>query len=728
MKRLVTLAGFLFISSFAFSQTHDHESEWCGTMPMMEQYFEANPEKRAQYEADQEALLNVKPRSQKSGHKTIIPVVIHVIHYNGEGNISDAQIADGMRILNEDFNKQNADTNTIRTVFQNLSVSMDIEFRLARIDPQGNCTNGIVRYNSYLAEGPANRNAPKFVSPQSQWDPFKYMNIWIVDDFNQPTLGGFAQFPGSGPTNTYGFMVVDDEWGSIGTATAGSFAGRAVPHEMGHCFNLLHPFQRSNGFPNGCGSLCQSTGDRVCDTPPQIGTLNNQCPTGSTCNNDATGGSAANPNPFTTNVPDMVENIMGYGIGCQVMMTPGQKSRMEAAFSFYPLLSSLTDTANATATGTSDNYVPPTCPPIAEVLSYDKFVCAGSSITFTEESYGGPRTTYSWSFPGGTPSVSNLAQPVITYNTAGTYDVVLRVSNAGGIDSLVLTDYVHVLGSNAYSAFGYTEGFENDSIFDNEWVSISRTAGENPETIWERAAFASKTGSGSAWLKNFSSVYVGGVDQLISPAIDMTDVLNPNITFEVSYRRRATSNNDQIRFSASTNCGETWNNILSVGLSFYAFDNSTQPNSDFAPTQGNQWETVTIPSQVISNNIRNSDRVRFMIEVVHGDGNNVFIDDFAISGQPVGLDQQFVEEVETLRIFPNPTESMFNLVYNASKAGQTNIALRNILGERVMDIYNGEMESQEYRFTVDGTGLSKGIYFLTIEGEEERITEKVIIK
>jgi len=117
-----------------------------------------------------------------------------------------------------------------------------------------------------------------------------------------------------------------------------------------------------------------------------------------------------------------------------------------------------------------------------------------------------------------------------------------------------------------------------------------------------------------------------------------------------------------------------------------------------------------------------------MIEVVHGDGNNVFIDDFAISGQPVGLDQQFVEEVETLRIFPNPTESMFNLVYNASKAGQTNIALRNILGERVMDIYNGEMESQEYRFTVDGTGMSKGIYFLTIEGEEERITEKVIIK
>ena len=40
----------------------------------------------------------------------IIPVVVHVLHQGGPENISDAQILDAMRILNEDYNKQNADT------------------------------------------------------------------------------------------------------------------------------------------------------------------------------------------------------------------------------------------------------------------------------------------------------------------------------------------------------------------------------------------------------------------------------------------------------------------------------------------------------------------------------------------------------------------------------------------------------------------------------------------
>ncbi len=715
MKRILTTFLSIALSFGLFAQ-----SDWCGTMEMLENYHAENPEMARSFQQD---ILNIGKNNlvaQKSSNKIIVPVVIHVIHYNGIGNISRAQILDGMRILNEDFNKLNPDTSTIRSIFQNLSVSTDIEFRLARKDPNGNCTDGINRINSHLAMGPANRNAPKTLI---QWDPFRYLNVWIVAAFNSPTLGGFAQFPSpsAGPANTYGLVVKSTEWGLIGTGSQGSFGGRAVTHEVGHCFELFHPFEGGCG---NAGGTCVNSGDFVCDVPPQINDLGNSCSTSfNTCANDAIGGSTQNPNPFSTNVPDMVENFMGYGIGCQVMYTGGQKTRMLNAMNSYAKLISLTDTANATFTGTNDGYVAPTCSPKAEVLSFDKFVCRGGTVSFTQDSYGDTIATYNWSFPGGTPSTSTQANPTITYNTAGNYDVTLRVSNAGGTDSVTLSNYVHVEGNTAtYSGFNYTESFENATSFANDWVIISPSGA----AAFDRANFVGKTGSSSLWLNNLNNVYVSGLDQAISPSIKMTDVLNPTLSIDVSYRRRTSSSNDKFNLKYSLDCGNSWGTILSTTPSFFAYDNSTQ-TSNFFPTQGSQWKNISIPSNFIPASVRNSDRVMFMLEVEHGDGNNFYFDDFKILGQATGA-QEIKKEITELSIYPNPAKDQINLAYTPSQElAQTSIYLTNVVGERVLVVYEGAMSKTEYKFQIDSSVLPKGIYFMTIDGDDKRVTRKVVI-
>jgi PKD repeat protein len=58
-------------------------------------------------------------------------------------------------------------------------------------------------------------------------------------------------------------------------------------------------------------------------------------------------------------------------------------------------------------------------------------ICPGSTVQFTDNSLLNP-TSWSWSFPGGTPSTSTAQNPVVTYNTAGTYAVTLTVTNANG--------------------------------------------------------------------------------------------------------------------------------------------------------------------------------------------------------------------------------------------------------------------------------------------------------
>lgn len=81
--------------------------------------------------------------------------------------------------------------------------------------------------------------------------------------------------------------------------------------------------------------------------------------------------------------------------------------------------------------------------PTASFTSNTATVCAGQSVNFTDQSTPNI-TSWSWSFPGGTPSTSTQQNPTVTYNTPGTYNVTLTVTNANGNNSITMTNYITV--------------------------------------------------------------------------------------------------------------------------------------------------------------------------------------------------------------------------------------------------------------------------------------------
>ena len=120
-----------------------------------------------------------------------IPIVVHVIYKNthsniGSGtNISNEQIEDAIRILNEDFSKTNpAFPNPPRNTFINYAADVQIQFCLANSDENGNPTNGVTRTpttkSDFDPDSEANDMKRNSTGGKDGWDPrkiFKYLGM-----------------------------------------------------------------------------------------------------------------------------------------------------------------------------------------------------------------------------------------------------------------------------------------------------------------------------------------------------------------------------------------------------------------------------------------------------------------------------------------------------------------------------------------------------------------------
>lgn len=93
--------------------------------------------------------------------------------------------------------------------------------------------------------------------------------------------------------------------------------------------------------------------------------------------------------------------------------------------------------------------------PVATFTATPRTVCQGSSVSFN--SSGSSASTYSWSFQGGSPSTSTSANPTITYNSVGTFNVTLTVTTALGNDVQTKTGYITV-APNFSASINVTQG------------------------------------------------------------------------------------------------------------------------------------------------------------------------------------------------------------------------------------------------------------------------------
>lgn len=237
----------------------------------------------------------------------VIPVVVHVLYNTALQNISDAQIMSQIAVLNRDFRGTNADRTKAPSYFAPLAGDAGFEFRLAKIDPNGYSTTGIVRKQTSIQMfGLDDRIKSNTIGGDDAWDSKSYLNIWVGNIVSG--ILGYTSKPG-GPATMDGVVINYAAFGTMGTAGAPFNLGRTATHEIGHWLNLRHTWADAY-----CGD------DEVDDTPQQRAS-NTGCPEGEkfSCG--------------TTPHGDMYMNFMDLtNDACMYMFTYGQCQRMRALF------------------------------------------------------------------------------------------------------------------------------------------------------------------------------------------------------------------------------------------------------------------------------------------------------------------------------------------------------------------------------------------------------------
>mgnify|MGYP006139540693 CR=1 FL=1 len=244
--------------------------------------------------------------NDRSVDEIVIPVVYHIVHDNGDENISEEQIIESLLQVNEDFNALNPELPGVHDSFQSLISDVGIIFKLAEFNPNGEPTTGIHRIQSDLTYNGGNIALKELV----QWPPDQYLNIWVVYSSDGSNGSAFAFYPADvvGSGSIYDGIVAS-YWAVGRTGTAIPSHYKILSHEIGHWANLMHTW--GDGSSNQSASGC-SFDDGVDDTPNSIGNTG--------CDLEA----------VSCGSLDNVQNYMDYS-NCSAMFTEGQKTRMLAA-------------------------------------------------------------------------------------------------------------------------------------------------------------------------------------------------------------------------------------------------------------------------------------------------------------------------------------------------------------------------------------------------------------
>lgn len=562
-------------------------------------------------------MLQKKANSNQRTQATYtIPVVVHIIH-NGQplgtgSHITDAQVLSQIKVLNNDFQRLNSDASQTPSTFQSVAGSMSIEFVLAKQNPLGEPTSGIVRVNG--GKSSWNLYEDYEIKSKSYWPAEQYLNIWVT---NFPAYLGYAQFPVSnlsGITDSPNDRLTDGvivHYRAFGSIDDGAFdlesrynKGRTLTHEMGHYFGLRHIW--------GDGASCGAT-DYVSDTPSQIGSTSG-CPT--------------HPAVECSSQPKMFQNYLDYSNDqCMNIFTVGQISRMDIVLNNSIRRASLLTSPGALPPG---NFVldlgiiaintPTTLEcsglhtPTITIRNFGTTVITQANIEFSIN--GVVQETKLFALNLSTLTQTQVSFNVYTSNPLDSKNYQFKILTANGATDENSSNNISSLSVKTaqQATTPYVETFE---------LSLANWNVVNPDGLTGWTLTTLPNGAGKAVsMNNYSYENEGAIDKLVSPAFDVSSAGGLLLKFKHAHSQYPGVVGDALSVYALTGCTDDLSTATRVFFKEGAsLATTTSKESDFIPDPGD-WITNYIPLSAFVG----STNLRIAFVSRNGYGNNIYVD------------------------------------------------------------------------------------------------------
>lgn len=326
--------------------------------------------------------------------------------------------------------------------------------------------------------------------------------------------------------------------------------------------------------------------------------------------------------------------------------------------------------------------------------------------------------TFNW-----TGSLNTYESTILTFTgvsgNTGTNNATVTATNPnGGTDAQAGND-ARSIDVIKYSSQGTT-------------IPAQTFAGTFPPTDWlhltppttTSGAFLTRStasnGGGTGSVKaDFWSASSGDIDVLQLPQLDLTAVVNPMMTFDVSHARYSTSN-DNMKVKVSTNCGLTWMTLYNKSGATLA--TTAAATTAFTPTTAAQWrnDTVSLSNYATNQNVF----VRF--EFLSNYGNNAYLDNINILANTAGIST--ITQNLQFDIYPNPATDRSMVDFTLESKENVVLEVYNQIGAVVYTRNEGAMAAGEYTFEIPTAGFASGVYTVNVKTDAGNSLKKLVIK
>ena len=619
----------------------------CGNDIFEKKALLKDPTLRIQFELWMKKKITERALADHARDKTnstyIIPVVVHIIH-NGEAvgtgsNIPDAQVLSQIRVMNEDYQRLNADAANTPAEFSPVASSIDMQFVLAKQDPDGLPTNGITRRqgtkNSYADTDDVE------LKSQDYWPAENYLNIWVTN----LTGGylGYTQFPSTtlqGTTPPYDRLTdgVVIHYKAFGSDTDGAFnlfaqynRGRTATHEVGHYFGLLHIF----GDYSGC-----NTTDYVDDTPVQSDRTFT-CPSGplTQCGHHV-----------------MYQNYLDYTDDeCMNLFTAGQINRMLVVLENSPRRASLQSSPGAQAPTVlsldleAKEVVAPfavTCGQsiVPQVTVRNRGTTTITSVKINFAVNGSTVETKTFTLNLANLDVQTLSFSTIDLPEPSSNNVSFNIVQVnGGTDANTSNDIATVTSQvSTRLTPPFIEAFNSTP---SNWQIINPDA----SITWANVTAPKATPTNKSMFVDFYDYQsLSAKDQLISPFMSIPDG-DAILKFDRAYAMFPGTTTEKLRVLISTGCSTDLSAADEVyNASGTNLATTTSQSSEFTPSGESQWAATGVSLSAYAGKT-----IRIIFESTNANGNNLYLDNVQVNAGEI-YDVKVVSFVAPGPVFCDP--------------------------------------------------------------------------